>query len=129
VLIAKDFTVISLSRAKVLAVSVVRFIRKTKELTMRIDGFQNIPALLHSSKADKTIRSQSGNENDSSSSVSLSSFAEVLQSLQRTSAQAAKSRSNRVEQLADQAASGNLSVDTMKLATRLVDLQVIDIKG
>jgi flagellar biosynthesis anti-sigma factor FlgM len=96
---------------------------------MRIDGFQNIPALLHSSKLDKTFKPLPGNEADSSSSVSLSSFAEVLQSLQRTSAQGAKTRSGRVEQLADQVASGGLTVDTMKLASRLVDLQVIDIKG
>jgi flagellar biosynthesis anti-sigma factor FlgM len=96
---------------------------------MRIDGFQNIPALLHSSKVDKTVKPLSGNEAERSSSVSLSSFAEVLQSLQRTSAQAAKSRSGRVEQLADQVASGNLPVDAMKLASRLVDLQVIDFKG
>jgi anti-sigma28 factor (negative regulator of flagellin synthesis) len=66
---------------------------------------------------------------DSSSSVSLSSFAEVLQSFQRTSAQAAKSRSDRVEQLADQAASGNLNVDVMKLASKLIDLNAINLKG
>jgi len=96
---------------------------------MRIDGFQNIPALLQSFKVDKSLKPQSGNEKENSSSVSLSSFAEVLQSLQRTSAQAAESRSSRVEQLAGQVASGNLSVDVMKLASRLVDLQVIDTKG
>lgn len=96
---------------------------------MRINGFQNIPAVLQSFKADKSLASQSGNEPEHSSSVSLSSFAEVLQTLQRTSAQAAKSRSNRVEQLADQVSTGNLPVDAMKLAARLVDLHVIDFKG
>ena len=96
---------------------------------MRINGFQNIPAVLQSFQGDKSLKPLSETGPESSSSVSLSSFAEVLQTLQRTSAQETKSRSNRVEKLAGQVASGNLPVDMMKLASRLVDLQVIDIKG
>ena len=96
---------------------------------MRIDGFQNIPAVLQSFKIDKSLKSNPDNESTPSSSVSLSSFAEVLQSLQRTSAQGAKVRSARVEELAQQAESGNLSVDVVKLANSLIDYQVIDTKG
>lgn len=96
---------------------------------MRIDGFQNVPALLQSFRADKSLQSNSDKEPATSTSVSLSSFAEVLQSLQRSSAQGAKVRSSRVEELAQQAESGELSVDVVKLATSLIDLQVIDTKG
>lgn len=97
---------------------------------MRIDGFQNIPALLQSIRVDKTLKTNSASEPaDSSPTVSLSSFAEVLQSLQRESVQSAKARSNRVEQLADQAQSGNLKVDLEKIAAKLVDLQVVDTRG
>ncbi len=97
---------------------------------MRIDGFQNIPALLQSFKVDKSLKSNPESETTgSSSSVSLSSFAEVLQSLQRESAQSTQNRSARVEQLAKDVQSGVLSVDVVKLATSLVDLQVIDTQG
>lgn len=42
---------------------------------MRIDGFQNIPALLQSFRADENTKSNSGNGAENpSSSVSLSSF-------------------------------------------------------
>src|SRR5579872_6049031 len=97
---------------------------------MRIDGFQNIPALLQSFKVDKSLKSNPESEtNGSSASVSLSSFAEVLQTLQRESAQSGRLRSTRVDQLAKDAQSGDLSVDVVMLATNLVDLQVIDSKG
>jgi len=97
---------------------------------MRIDGFQNIPALLQSFKTDKSLKSNPESENTSSStSVSLSSFGEVLQSLQRESAQSARLRSAHVDQLSRDAQSGDLSVDMVKLATSLVNLQVIDTKG
>ena len=97
---------------------------------MRIDGFQNIPALLQSFRADKSLKSNSANDPaSSSSSVSLSSFGEVLQSLQRESAQTAKLRSTHVDQLAKDAQSGDLNVDVVKLAATLVDLQVINTKG
>ncbi len=97
---------------------------------MRIDGFQNIPAVLQSFKVDKSLSSNSENESSSSSSsVSLSAFGEVLQSLQRESAQTAKLRSAKVDQLAKEAQSGDLDVDMVKLATSLINLQVIDTKG
>ena len=97
---------------------------------MRIDGFQNIPAVLQSLKADKSLKSLSENETASpSSSVSLSSFAEILQSLQREGAQAGKARNSKVEQLSQQEQSGTLKVDVTKLASALVDLQVIDTQG
>ncbi len=95
---------------------------------MRIDGFQNIPAVLQSLKVDQPPKSAPENESGSSS-VSLSSFAEVLQSLQRESAQTTKIRSAKVEQLAQQAQTGKLSVDLEKLASTLVSSHVIDTKG
>ena len=96
---------------------------------MRIDHFQNIPALLQSFRAEKSLNSNSENEISGSSSLSLSSFGEVLQSLQRQSAQAAKIRSSHVDQLSKDVQSGDFSVDVVKLASNLVDLQVIDTKG
>lgn len=94
---------------------------------MRIDGFQNIPAILQSFKADKSSKSTSGNgDSESSSSVSLSSFAGVLQSLQRESAHTDKAKGARVEQLAQQETAGNLPVDAGKIAAQLVDSQVIN---
>jgi flagellar biosynthesis anti-sigma factor FlgM len=96
---------------------------------MRIDGFQNIPAVLQSLKTDKQLKANLESETSPSSSVSLSSFAEVLQTLQRDSAQAAKTRGTKVDQLTQQAQNGKLSVDLEKLASSLVGSQVIDIKG
>ncbi len=97
---------------------------------MRIDGFQNIPALLQSFGVEKNTKSNSGNGSDSpSSSVSLSSFGEVLQSLQRQSAQSLKSRAAHVEQLAQKNQAGDVSVDIGKLASKLVDSQVINFQG
>jgi len=97
---------------------------------MRIDSFQNIPAILQSFKADKSTKSNLENEPaGSSSSVSLSAFGEVLQSLQRESAQTASLRNARVDQLAKEAQSGELKVDVVKLADRLINLNLIDTKG
>ena len=96
---------------------------------MRIDGFQNIPSILQSFKPDKSVNSNPENETSSSSSVSLSSFGEVLQSLQRESAQSTRLRSARVEQLTKDAQSGDLEVDMVKLATSLINSRVIDTKG
>ena len=97
---------------------------------MRIDGFQNIPAVLQSFKVDENLKSNSGNGADSpSSSVSLSSFGEVLQSLQRESAQSLKSRAAHVDHLTQQNQSGDVSVDIGKLAAKLVDSQVINFQG
>ena len=97
---------------------------------MRIDGFQNIPALLQSFKADKSLKSNPESDQPlASANVSLSSFAEVLQSLQRESTQMAKLRSAKVDQLTKDEQSGDLTVDVVKLANSLVDLHVIDTKG
>jgi len=97
---------------------------------MRIDGFQNIPALLQSFRGDENTKSNSGNGAESpSSSVSLSSFGEVLQSLQRQSAQSLKARAAHVDQLAQKNQSGDISVDVGKLASKLVDSQVINFQG
>jgi len=97
---------------------------------MRIDGFQNIPALLQSFKVEENTKSNSGNGSSGpSSSVSLSSFGEVLQSLQRESAQSLKARASHVDQLAQQNQAGNISVDLDNLASRLVDSHVINFQG
>jgi flagellar biosynthesis anti-sigma factor FlgM len=97
---------------------------------MRIDGFQNIPSVLQSfgsNGAGKTEQTQGAN--NSGSSVELSSFAEIFQSIQRDSLQASQANLARVEQLAQQEASGKLSVNLDKLAQSLVDSNVIDTKG
>ncbi len=97
---------------------------------MKVNGFQNIPAVLQSFQTDKSTQASTENGREgSSASVSLSSFAEVLQSLQRESAKSAGLRGSRVEDLAQQAQTGKLTVDPSKLAARLVDLQVIDLEG
>ena len=96
---------------------------------MRIDGFQNIPAVLQSLNTDKTQKKNSGSDAGPSSSVSLSSFAEVLQSLQRESAHSAQVRNARVEQLAQLAEKGNLPVDLGKIAANMVNSNAIDTKG
>ena len=97
---------------------------------MRIDGFQNIPAVLQSLKSGPAPKTGSQTETTgNASSVSLSAFAEVLQNLQREAAQASVIRNEKVEQLAQQAQNGNLSVDLGKLASKLVESQVINIKG
>lgn len=96
---------------------------------MRIGGFQNIPAVLQSLSTDKQTNSNPESKASPSSSVSLSTFGEVLQSLQRDLAQTAKTRSAKVDQLAQQEQTGKLSVDLEKLASSLVSSQVIDTKG
>ena len=97
---------------------------------MRINEFQNIPAILQSLKIEKPLKSESKSETGApSASVSLSSFAEVLQSLQRGSAQAANARTVKVDQLAQQVQSGKLNLDLDKLASRLIQEQVINPKG
>src|SRR5579883_2633018 len=97
---------------------------------MRIDGFQNIPAVLQSLKAGSAPKTGAQNETVAgASSVSLSAFAEVLQNLQREAAQAAVIRNDKVEQLAQRGQSGKLSVDLDKLASKLVESQVINAKG
>ncbi len=96
---------------------------------MRIDGFQNIPAVLQSLGIDKTKKTNSESEAGPSSSVAFSSFAEVMQSLQRDSVQTTNLKSARVEQLGQQAQNGKLAVDLDKLASQLVDSNIINFKG
>lgn len=93
---------------------------------MRIDGFQNIPAILQSFNNTGSPKTSSGNEAAApASSVSLSAFAEVLQKLQRESANAAGTRAAKVDNLAQQVQTGNLNVNLEKLASKLVENQVI----
>lgn len=93
---------------------------------MRIDGFQNIPAILQSFNSQGTPKTNSGKEAAApGSSVSLSSFAEVLQNLQRESANAAGARADKVDNLAQQVQTGKLNVNLEKLASNLVENQVI----
>jgi len=97
---------------------------------MRINDFQNIPSVLQSygaSSAGKT--EQSNKPNSPASSVSLSSFAEVFQSLQRDSLQVSQANVARVEHLAQQEEAGKLTVNVNKLASSLVESNVIDTKG
>ncbi len=95
---------------------------------MKIDGFQNIPAILQSFQKT-TQPSQKSEIEGSFSSVSLSSFGEVLQSLQRQSAQTSQANAKKIEQLTQQIESGKYQVDLNKLATKLVDSNIIDFKG
>ena len=103
------------------------FLENPRSSHMRIDGFQNIPALLQSYKADSGTGSSPGNGTEGpASSVSLSSFGEILQSLQRESAHSAKARAAHVDRLAQKNQSGGATVDIDKLASSLVDLQIVD---
>jgi flagellar biosynthesis anti-sigma factor FlgM len=97
---------------------------------MRIDNFQNIPSVLQSYGASSSGKTEQSNpQNESASSVSLSSFAEIYQSLQRESLQVSQANVARVEQLAQQEQAGKLTVDTNKLAASLVQSNVIDTRG
>ncbi len=95
---------------------------------MKIEGFQNIPAILQSFQKSAQPAPKSETE-AGSSSVSLSSFGEVLQSLQRQSAQIAQGRAGKVDQLAQQVQSGQYQVDLNKLASKIVEANIIDFKG
>jgi anti-sigma28 factor (negative regulator of flagellin synthesis) len=95
---------------------------------MRIDGFQNIPAVLRSLGAGQASKSPAG-KSEATSSVSLSAFAEVMQSLQRESLHASQVRGERISELAKQAESGKLSVNIEKLAQSLIEADVIHPKG
>jgi flagellar biosynthesis anti-sigma factor FlgM len=97
---------------------------------MRIDNFQNIPAVLQSYGASGSGKTESSSQpTEQTSSVSLSSFAEIFQSLQRESLQVSQANIARVEQLAQQEQAGKLTVDTNKLAASLVQSNVIDTRG
>jgi flagellar biosynthesis anti-sigma factor FlgM len=97
---------------------------------MRIDNFQNIPAVLQSYGASSSGKTEpSSQNNEPTSTVSLSSFAEVFQSIQRESLQVSQANMARVEHLAQQEQAGKLTVDTNKLASSLVQSNVIDTRG
>jgi len=93
---------------------------------MRIDGFQNIPAILQSTKPEKSATPTSTDEKKPTSSVSLSSFGEVLQSLQRQSVQSIQTRENRVDALQKQVQSPDFKIDHSNLASQLIDSQIIN---
>jgi anti-sigma28 factor (negative regulator of flagellin synthesis) len=97
---------------------------------MRIDNFQNIPSVLQSYGASGAGQTQqTGKKNEPASSVSLSAFAEIFQSIQRDSLQVSQANLARVEQLAQQEAAGKLTVNVQKLASSLVESNIIDTKG
>jgi flagellar biosynthesis anti-sigma factor FlgM len=93
---------------------------------MRIDGFQNIPAILQSTKPEKSVTPTSTDEKKPTTSVSLSSFGEVLQSLQRQSVQSIQTRENRVDALQKQVQSPDFKIDHSNLASQLIDSQIIN---
>ncbi len=95
---------------------------------MRIDSFQNIPAVLQSLNAQKAIKSTRDIE-EKNSSVTLSSFAETLQSLQREAGKSSATRTSRVDQLSQQEQSGTLGVQLEKLAENIVSGRIINFKG
>jgi len=96
---------------------------------MKIEGFQNVPAVLQSLRTDKSAKSSIQGSGGGSSPLALSSFGEVFQNLQRESAKKAGLRGAQVENLSKLEQSGNLSVDIDRLASRLVDLNVINLQG
>ncbi len=96
---------------------------------MRIDGFQNIPAVLQSLKAGQVSDTNgSSGPSGESSTVNLTSFGSILQSLQRDAAARESVREMKVSQLSDAVQGGTLKVDMNRLASRLVELQVVDFK-
>lgn len=93
---------------------------------MRIDGFQNIPAILQSTKTEKSKTADSSSQSQPSTSVSLSSFGEVLQSLQRQSVQSVQSHETKVADLQKQVQSPDFKIDHSALASQLLDSQIIN---
>ncbi len=105
-------------------------IEKLREFPMRINSFQNIPSVLQSMKAGSQVKAENSPEiSRDSSTVSLSSFGSILQSIQRDVASNASVREAKVNQLADAVQNKTLQMDLPKLAAKLVDLQIIDFKG
>ena len=94
---------------------------------MKINSFQNIPSVLQSLRTDRSVRSNIEGRGGDTSPLALSSFGEVLQNLQRESAKEAGLRGEQVDHLAQLAREGNLSVDLDRLASRLVDLNILDL--
>jgi hypothetical protein len=98
-----------------------------KGTTMKIQGFQNIPSVLQNirkgTSASEGVVGSSGN-----SSVTLSAFAETLQAFQRSNAQVAQSRQDRVNELMTQEQAGKLSPNLGHIAEKLQELNVIDLE-
>lgn len=93
---------------------------------MRIDQFQNVPSVLQTFKTEKSPNLHSTEDKKPDTSVSLSSFGEVLQSLQRQSVQSSDVRAGRVEDLKNQVQSPNFKIDHSHLASQLIDSNIID---
>ena len=94
---------------------------------MKIQGFQNIPSVLQTFSKDIPVSGESSQEN-AGSSVTLSSFAETLQSLQRSNAQAAQVRQDKVSELSAQEQVGKLKPNLSRIAEKLQELNVIDME-
>lgn len=95
---------------------------------MRINGFQDISSILESFNVGRPFREapvKQGHNVDSS--VSLSSFAQLMKTAQRQTVQGAKEREGRVAELMNQARSGTLKVDVSKLAEKLLSSSVINL--
>jgi len=94
---------------------------------MKIQGFQNIPSVLQTFKKD--VSATEGQANSTvGSSVTLSAFAETLQSLQRSNAQVAQTRQQKVNDLTAQEQAGTLKPDLSRIAQKLQELNVIDME-
>jgi flagellar biosynthesis anti-sigma factor FlgM len=94
---------------------------------MKIQGFQNIPSVLQTFKKD-IATSEGTTQSTAGSSVTLSTFAETLQSLQRSNAQAAQSRQDKVNDLQAQEKAGTLTPNLGRIAQKLQELNVIDME-
>lgn len=95
---------------------------------MKIDGFQNIPSVLQTIRKDFS-RPEGTDSPPSNSTVTLSAFAETLQTLQRTSAQASQARQERVSELTAQEKAGRLTPHLSRIAEKLQELNVLDMEG
>ena len=96
---------------------------------MRIDSFQNIPAILQMMKAGRISSSNASLEStQDTSTVNLSSFGSILQSVQRDAAARIKAREEKVIEVANAVSNGTLTMDLDRLAAKLVDLQIVDFK-
>jgi flagellar biosynthesis anti-sigma factor FlgM len=94
---------------------------------MKIQGFQNVPSVLQTIKKDVSTTESTANV-ATGSSVTLSAFAETLQSLQRSNAQAAQVRQDKVSELSAQEQVGKLKPNLSRIAEKLQELNVIDME-
>lgn len=94
---------------------------------MKIQGFQNVPSVLQTIKKD--VSTPEGATNVAAGSfVTLSTFAETLQSLQRSNAQAAQMRQDKVNEFSSQEQAGKLKPNLNRIAEKLQELNVIDME-